>query len=416
MNIIKGFQGFLPEEVEQRRFCEERIRKVFESWGYQEIDTPTLEYFDSLVPGIGPELKSQVFKLLNSEGEIMVLRPDMTTPIARLAATRLASSGGNIYKFYYLNNIFRRVSNQTEDQQEFHQAGIELIGLNNRLADAEVIAVAIQALQHAGLENFYLDIGSASFFNSVLEQLPLLPEQKRTLRATIMNKDFVQLEWLLSHYDLAKREQEIILCLPHWRGDESIIQEAKNMFGQSNPSVNQALQEIKEVYDYLKIFGLSDFILVDLGIIRNFDYYSGIVFEGYTQYSGSAICGGGRYDFLCRKFGRDLPSTGVAIDLEKLLPILAFKQKTEQKALVNNRYFIRYREDLLALAYCLAQKLRNENKQVEIELSKEHSPEVIKHYLKSKKIRYLIDVQSKDLTKVRQYDLETEQEEQVAYE
>jgi len=416
MNIIKGFQGFLPEEVEQRRFCEERIRKVFESWGYQEIDTPTLEYFDSLVPGIGPELKSQVFKLLNSEGEIMVLRPDMTTPIARLAATRLASSGGNIYKFYYLNNIFRRVSNQTEDQQEFHQAGIELIGLNNRLADAEVIAVAIQALQSVGLENFYLDIGSASFFNSVLEQLPLLPEQKRTLRATIMNKDFVQLEWLLSHYDLAKREQEIILCLPHWRGDESIIQEAKNMFVQSNPSVNQALGEIKEVYNYLKMFGLSDFILVDLGIIRNFDYYSGIVFEGYTQYSGSAICGGGRYDFLCRKFGRDLPSTGVAIDLEKLLPILAFKQKTEQKALVNNRYFIRYREDLLALAYRLAQKLRNENKQVEIELSKEHSPEVIKQYLKSKKIRYLIDVQSKDLTKVRQYDLETDQVEQVAYE
>lgn len=416
MNIIKGFQGFLPEEVEQRRFCEERIRKVFESWGYQEIDTPTLEYFDSLVPGIGPELKSQVFKLLNSEGEIMVLRPDMTTPIARLAATRLASSGGNIYKFYYLNNIFRRVSNQTEDQQEFHQAGIELIGLNNRLADAEVIAVAIQALQSVGLENFYLDIGSASFFNSVLEQLPLLPEQKRTLRATIMNKDFVQLEWLLSHYDLAKREQEIILCLPHWRGDESIIQEAKNMFVQSNPSVNQALGEIKEVYNYLKMFGLSDFILVDLGIIRNFDYYSGIVFEGYTQYSGSAICGGGRYDFLCRKFGRDLPSTGVAIDLEKLLPILAFKQKTEQKALVNNRYFIRYREDLLALAYCLAQKLRDENKQVEIELSKEHSPKVIKHYLKSKKIRYLIDVQSKDLTKVRQYDLETDQVEQVAYE
>jgi ATP phosphoribosyltransferase regulatory subunit len=416
MNIIKGFQGFLPGEVEQRRFCEERIRKVFESWGYQEIDTPTLEYFDSLVPGIGPELRNQVFKLLNTEGEIMVLRPDMTTPIARLAATRLASSGKSIYKFYYLNNVFRRISNQTEDQQEFHQAGIELLGLNNRLADAEVIAVAIQALKSVGLENFYLDIGSASFFNSVLEQLPLLPEQKRTLRATIMNKDFVQLEWLLSRSNLSKREQEIILHLPHWRGDESIIQQTKNIFDQSNPSASQALEEIKEVYDYLKIFGLDEFILVDLGIIRNFDYYSGIVFEGYTQYSGSAICGGGRYDFLCQKFGRDLPSTGVAIDLEKLLQILAFKQKTEQKALANNRYFIRYREDLLALAYHLAQKLRNENKQVEIELKKERSPEVIKQYLKSKKIRYLIDVQSEDLAKIRQYDLETDQEKQVAYE
>jgi ATP phosphoribosyltransferase regulatory subunit len=221
---------------------------------------------------------------------------------------------------------------------------------------------------------------------------------------------------LLSRSNLSEKEQEIILHFPHWPGDESIIQQTKNIFGQSNPSASQALREIKEVYDYLKVFGLSEFILVDLGIIRNFDYYSGIVFEGYTQYSGSAICGGGRYDFLCRKFGRDLPATGVAIDLEKLLQILALKQKKGQKALANNRYFIRYRKDLLALAYQLAQKLRNEDKQVEIELSKEGSPEVIKQYLKSKKIHYLIDVQSEDLTKVRQYDLETDQEEQVAYE
>jgi len=175
MKIIRGFQDVLPEEMEKRRVCENRLREVFEKWGYQEIDTPTLEYYDYLVQGIGPELRERMFKFLNPDGEIIVLRPDMTTPIARIAATKLGKESQNLHKFYYLNHVFRKVANNTEDQQEFHQAGIELIGINNRLADAEVIAVAIQALINAGLQKFYIDIGSASFFNSLMDQLPLIP-------------------------------------------------------------------------------------------------------------------------------------------------------------------------------------------------------------------------------------------------
>ncbi len=418
MNIIRGFQDVLPGEMEKRRFCENRIVEVFKKWGYQEIDTPTLEYYDLLIQGIGPELRERMFKLLNADGEIIVLRPDMTTPIARIAATKLGETSDHFYKFYYLNHVFRKVTNNTEDQQEFHQAGIELLGLNNRLADAEVIAVAIQALINAGLKNFYIDIGSARFFNSLMDQLPLKPEYKKALRKTIMNKDFVLLEKLLYRYGLSRQDREIVLRLPHWRGDESVIDEAEQTFNQNNMTASLALKEIKEVYQYLKIYGLEQYILIDLGIIRNFDYYTGIVFEGYTGYLGSAICGGGRYDRLCQKFGKDIPSTGVAIGIEKLLRALVQKNQANKEALAldGRKYFIRYRKDLIEVAFKLAEKLRNRNNMVEMELEIEHSRDQALQYALNKKIRYLIDIQSEKLNQLSRYDLETNQDEKVSYE
>ena len=415
MNIIKGFQDVLPGEMEKRRVCENRIAEVFKKWGYQEIDTPTLEYYDLLIQGIGPELRERMFKLLNADGEIIVLRPDMTTPIARIAATKLGKTREHLYKFYYLNHVFRKVSNKTEDQQEFHQAGIELLGLNNRLADAEVIAVAIQALINAGLKNFYIEIGSARFFNSLMDQLPLITEYKKALRKTVMNKDFVLLEKLLYRYELSRQDREIILRLPHWRGDESIIKEAEHTFKQNNITASLALKEIKEVYQYLKIYGLEQYVLIDLGIIRNFDYYTGIVFEGYTGYIGSAICGGGRYDHLCQKFGKDIPSTGIAIGIEKLVRVLAQENQANKEALDWRKYFIRYRKDLIEVAFKLAEKLRNRNNMVEMELEERSVDQVIQYAL-GKKIRYLLDIQSEKLNQVTRYDLDTNEEEKVSYE
>lgn len=415
MNIIRGFQDILPENMEKRRFCENRLRAVFKKWGYQEIDTPTLEYYDFLIQGIGPELRERMFKLLNADGEIIVLRPDMTTPIARIAATKLGNTGDGFHKFYYLNHVFRKVTNNTEDQQEFHQAGIELLGLNNRLADAEVIAVAIQALVNAGLKNFYIDIGSARFFNSLMDQLPIIPEHKKTLRKTIMNKDFVLLEKLLFRYDLSRQDRETILRLPHWRGDESVIEEAEQTFKQNNMTASLALKEVKEVYQYLRMYGLERYAIIDLGIIRNFDYYTGIVFEGYTGYMGSAICGGGRYDHLCQKFGKDIPSTGVAIGIEKLVRVLAQENQVSKGTLDRRKYFIRYRKDLIQVAFKLSEQLRNLNNIVEMELEIERPKNQAIQYSIDKKIRYLIDIQSENLDQVTRYDLETNKEEKVSY-
>ncbi len=416
MNIIKGFQDILPEDMERRRSCEYQLTEVFRKWGYQEIDTPTLEYYDILTKGIGQELKNRMFKLLNADGDIIVLRPDMTTPIARVAATKLRRDGEDFYKFYYLSHVFRKENNNTEDQQEFHQAGIELLGLDNRLADAEVIAVAIQALLNAGLKKFYIDIGSARFFNSVMDQLPLMPEHKKVLRKTIMNKDFVLLEKLLIRYQLSEQNQNVILQLPHWRGDESVIEDAEKTFGKNNEIARTSLREIKNIYQYLKAYGFEKYILIDLGIIRNFDYYTGIVFEGYTGYMGSAICGGGRYDHLCQKFGKDIPSTGVAIGIERLLRVLAQENRINKEELNERKYFIRYQESLIKTAFQLAERLRKSNNIVEMELKVERSKKRAIQYSLKKKIRYLIDIQSENLNSVIRYDLQTNKKERMPYE
>lgn len=415
MNIIKGFQDILPQEMGKRRVCEEKLIQIFQQWGYQEVETPTLEYYDILTRGVGPDLKRKMFKLLNADGEIIVLRPDMTTPIARVAATKLRSKKEHFHKFYYLNNVFRRSNNNTEDQQEFHQAGIELLGISNQLADAEVIAVGIKALLNAGLRNFYIDIGSAKFFNSVMEQLPLTSDCKKELRKTIMNKDFVLLEKLLFHYHLSEHERESILHLHHLRGDENIISEAQKIFGERNEIVEISLQEISSVYKYLKVWGLEKYALIDLGIIRNFDYYTGIVFEGYTGNLGSSICGGGRYDKLCQKFGKDIPSTGLAIDIEKLMRALSMEADFKKEGFNEQKYLIRYQKSLIKEAFKLAESLRKKRYIVELELEINRPMEKAISYSRNKNIRYIIDIQSEDLSRVYRYDLNTNQEETVSY-
>jgi len=415
MNIIRGFQDILPKEMEKRRVCEGQLIQIFQQWGYQEIETPTLEYYDILTKGLGPDLKRRMFKLLNADGEIIVLRPDMTTPIARVTATKLRSKKEHFHKFYYINNVFRRANNNTEDQQEFHQAGIELLGVSNQLADAEVIAAGINALLNTGLRNFYIDIGSAKFFNSVMEQLPLTADCKKELRKTIMNKDFVLLEKLLFRYHLSEHEQESILRLHHLRGDEDVIREAQKIFGEKNEIAKISLLEISNVYKYLKICGLEKYALIDLGIIRNFDYYTGIVFEGYTGNLGSSICGGGRYDKLCQKFGKDIPSTGLAIDIEKLIRALSIKTNFKKEEFNKQKYLIRYQNKLIKDAFKLAERLRKKGYIVELELEVNRPMGKAISYSRNKNIRYIIDIQSENLSRVCRFDLETNREEMVSY-
>jgi len=214
---------------------------------------------------------------------------------------------------------------------------------------------------------------------------------------------------------LSQQNQEIILRLPHLRGDESVLKETEQIFKNSNSMVSLAIQEVKEVYEYLKMYGFERYTIIDLGIIRNFDYYTGIVFEGYTGYMGAPICGGGRYDCLCKKFGRDIPSTGAAIGLEKLGRVLSQENKSIKKSLDKRKYLISFQVDLIKTAFRLAEELRKTNYIVEMELETGRSQEQISRYAIDKKIRYLIDIQSSDIKQIIRYDLETNQKEKVNY-
>lgn len=413
MNIPRGLNDLLPEEVLKRRFLENKISQVFKEWGYQEIITPTFEFYEILAKGAGSIMKKEMIKFFDREGNIIALRPEMTTSMARVASTKMQYIPKPL-RFYYIGNVFR-YDNKVGSQREFCQAGVELIGINSSKSDAEVIALAVECLKNSGLKKFFLDIGHINFFNGVMQSIKIEEERKQEIKKAILNKDFVLLEKILSLEDIKDKEKEFILKMPTLRGKEKVLEEAEKMI--NNKLSLSALKEIKEVYNLLRDYGLEEYILIDLGIIRDFDYYTGIIFEGYTDYLGFPVCGGGRYDNLCSKFGRDLPSTGFAIGLERLAIILEKENVNSLKLERPDKYLVYYQNDKTYFKKALevAGNLRKKGLIVELEIGRREFAEVL-NYARSKGVKYIVRVDVNQLSKIKRVEVVSGKEEIVNYE
>jgi ATP phosphoribosyltransferase regulatory subunit len=368
MNIPEGLNDLLPEEVLKKRLLEDKISQVFTGWGYQEIITPTFEFYETLAKGAGSIMKKEMIKFFDREGNIIALRPEMTTSMARVASTKMQNEPKPL-RFYYIGNVFR-YDDKVRSQREFCQAGVELIGINSSKSDAEVIALAVECLKNSGLKKFFIDIGHINFFNGVMESIKVKEERKQEIKKTILNKDFVLLEKILSLEGIEDREKDFILKIPTLRGGEEVLEEAEKVV--DNKLSLSALKEIKEVYSLLRDYGLGEYVLIDLGIIRNFDYYTGIVFEGYTDYLGFPVCGGGRYDNLCSIFGENLPSTGFAIGIERLATILKKEDANSLKLERPDKYLVYYQNNktYFKKALAVAENLRKKGLIVELEIGK----------------------------------------------
>ena len=413
MNIPEGLNDLLPEEVLKRRFLENKISQVFKEWGYQEIITPTFEFYEILAKGAGSIMKKEMIKFFDREGNIIALRPEMTTSMARVASTKMQYIPKPL-RFYYIGNVFR-YDNKVGSQREFCQAGVELIGINSSKSDAEVIALAVECLKNSGLKKFFLDIGHINFFNGVMQSIKIEEERKQEIKKAILNKDFVLLEKILFLEDIKDKEKEFILKMPTLRGKEKVLEEAEKMI--NNKLSLSALKEIKEVYNLLRDYGLEEYILIDLGIIRDFDYYTGIIFEGYTDYLGFPVCGGGRYDNLCSKFGRDLPSTGFAIGLERLAIILEKENVDSLKLERPDKYLVYYQNDKTYFRKALevAGNLRKKGLIVELEIGRREFAQVL-NYTRSKGVKYIVIVDVNQLSKIKRVEVVSGKEEIVNYE
>ncbi len=414
MNIPEGLNDLLPEEVFKRRLLENKISQVFNKWGYQEIITPTFEFYEILAKGAGSIMKKEMIKFFDREGNIIALRPEMTTPIARVTSTKLKGEPKPL-RFYYISNVFRYDDLKTGNRKEFNQAGVELIGVNSKEADAEVIALAVECLKNSGLKKFFIDISHINFFNGIMQSIKVKKERKQEIKEAILNKDFVLLEKMLSFSDIKDKEKEFILKMPTLRGKEKVLEEAEKMI--NNKLSLSALKEIKKVYNLLKNYGLEEYILIDLGIIRDFDYYTGIIFEGYTDYLGFPVCGGGRYDNLCLKFGENLPSTGFAIGLERLAIILEKENIDSLKLERPDKYLVYYQNDktYFKKALVVAENLRKKGLIVELEIGKREFAEVL-NYARSKGVKYIVIVDVNQLSKIKRVEVVSGKEEIINYE
>jgi len=414
MNIPEGLNDLLPEEVLKRRLLKNKINQIFTRWGYQEIITPTFEFYEILAKGAGSIMKKEMIKFFDRKGNIIALRPEMTTPIARVTSTKMQQEPKPL-RFYYMGNVFRYDDFKVGGQREFYQAGVELIGINSKEADAEVIALAVECLKNSGVKNFFIDIGHINFFNGIMQSIKAEEKRKLEIKEAILNKDFVLLEKILSFEGIEDREKEFILQMPTLRGRGEVLEKAEKAV--NNKLSLSALKEIKKVYNLLRDYGLEEHVLIDLGIIRDFDYYTGIIFEGYTDYLGFPICGGGRYDKLCSKFGENLPSTGFAVGLERLIMALERDGINSLDLEKPDQYLVHYQnnKENFRKALKVAKNLRKKGLIVELEVGKREFVEVLK-YARSKRIKYMVIVEGNQPNKIKRIEVISGKEEMITYE
>jgi ATP phosphoribosyltransferase regulatory subunit len=314
--IPKGVRVYLPPQAAIKRELETKLLSVFQRWGFQEVVTPSFEYYDVLALGMGEEFRDRTFKLTEqATGRLLVLRSDITPQIARVAATILKDYPKPL-RFCYNSNVFRYVEPQVGRHREVYQAGVELIGLELPEADVEMIAIAVECLMEVGLADFKLAVSQVEFLRGLLEHLRLPYEAEQQVHTALHRKDSSALDILMEECRLQQSARDMLLALPNLFGGEEVFAAASQLV--KNRRSEQALANLQTVYDMLKVYGLESFVLLDLSEFRGFDYYTGIVFEAFTSNLGYEVCGGGRYDHLIGRFGDECPSTGFAIDIEKL--------------------------------------------------------------------------------------------------
>lgn len=312
----QGAHDILPQEACRKAWVETRISKLFASWGYVPVVTPTMEFFDSLAIGNGPGLAAHTYRFLERDGSTLALRPEITTPIARMVTTRMRDERKPL-RLHYVGSVFRYDQLQAGRQREFTQAGVELIGAPGPRADAEIVALAVKAMRSVGLQGFCVDIGHAGFFAGLLAAAQVDAQVQDTLRQKLIERDFVALQETVRQAGVNPDVAQALVALSSLRGGLEVLDQGARL--APNSVSLAALDNLRTVYRLLTELGVADAVAIDLGLVKDLEYYTGLVLEGYTREIGFTLCTGGRYDGLLGRFGYDCPATGFALGVERVL-------------------------------------------------------------------------------------------------
>ncbi len=318
ITLPQGVRDVLPDEARKIALIEASALKVFSAHGFERIITPMLEYVDVLCLGMGSPLNDKVLKFIEpSTGRIMAIRPDITPQIARVAATRLKDAALPL-KLCYSESILR--CDDAGKTKEVLQTGAEYITEKPAPEiDAEMVIMAIEAMKKAGLADFKIDIGDVGFLRAILEALQIPDEEKGLIKKSIAIKDSSALETQIGGLgkSLNKREKNLLMKLPTLYGEVDTIGQARELAVDEKTSAS--LEYLEGVAGILEKRGFTGHITIDLGEVRGFDYYTGIIFEGFARGIGSPVLSGGRYDTLLGKYGCKRAATGFAFDIESIV-------------------------------------------------------------------------------------------------
>ncbi|HWR29932.1 MAG TPA: ATP phosphoribosyltransferase regulatory subunit [Negativicutes bacterium] len=348
-----GTKDILPVDAARKRGMENELVKLFLNWGYQEVITPTFEYHETLKAGSPETADDSSFRFFDRNGRMLALRPDMTTPIARVAVMRMKERPLPL-RLFYLANVFRQEETQAGRQCEFYQAGVELLGTGSVAADAEVVALAVESLLAAGLIDFQVCLGQVDFISGIMSEAGLDATTAHKVKQALIERNMVGLSELLEECRMEPGIKKLLQELPMLHGKMEMLQEVhgrvKNKISQS------ALDNLAAIYRLLENYGIDRYVMFDLGIIRDLDYYTGMVFEAYTTGLGYPICGGGRYDRMAGAFGREQPATGFAMGIERVL--MAVERQGLDVDEVPRSVYVGWAEEKLAQAIAEVRRLR----------------------------------------------------------
>lgn len=353
-----GTKDILPGEMKTRRRIEDAIIDVFDKWGYDEVKTPSFEYVDTF----GNMGAKGDFRFFDRNNNLLVLRSDMTAPIARLTATRL-SGGEKIKRLCYLANLYRYEEIQAGRQCEFEQAGVELLGASGAAADAEVIVLAAKALQAAGVKQFALSLGHVDFINGLAEEAGFSENQLVELKNCLRRHDAVGMQQMADSMQNIRPEiKQLFADMLFLQGGPELLDKMRAVV--TNPKALNALENLAAIYGLVKAYGAEAYLTFDLGLYRSLDYYTGMLFEAYLPEMGYPVAGGGRYDKMMQGFGLNCPATGFALGVDRV--VLALERGGMAQAVRSWDALVAWNEGRLPEAIAKAAALRSEGRSVKL--------------------------------------------------
>lgn len=340
LHTPEGVRDIYGIEYARKIVIEGKIQEKIKCFGYEDIQTPSFEFFDVFSKEIGTTSSKELYKFFDKENNTLVLRSDFTPSIARCAAKYFMEETVPI-RFSYLGNTFTRTSNLQGKLNEVTQIGAELINDDSVEADAEMISLVIESIKNTGLQDFQVTVGHMEFFKGLCKEAGLDEETEYELRTNISGKNYFAAEQLLSEKKISATYKSILLKIMDIFGDIHSLKEAKKLV--NNERSLKAIQRLEQLYELLEQYGTEKYISFDLGMLSKYNYYTGVIFKAYTYGLGDAIVKGGRYDNLLIQFGKNAPAIGFTIVIDDLLESLS-RQKVKIE-LPSQKYSIYYNKE-----------------------------------------------------------------------
>lgn len=356
LHTPEGVRDIYNEECEKKLELQDRLHKALKRHGYHSIQTPTFEFFDIFGKEVGTIPSSELYKFFDREGNTLVLRPDITPSIARSAAKYFMDEDMPI-RLFYMGNTFINNHSYQGRLKESTQLGAELIGDDTVDADAEMIAMAIDALKSSGLKDFQISVGHVEFFRGLMEAAGLSEEQEEVIRELIANKNFFGVEEEISDCSMNQNLKELFGILGTIYDNAASFEDAKT-YAADYPKVYKAIRRLEDLDAVLKVYDVDKYVTYEFGMLSSYHYYTGVIFAGYTYGSGEPIVKGGRYDKLLTYFGKDAASIGFAIVVDQLMAAIS-RQKIEITVKHDNQLIVykpEYRREAVKKAIALRAK------------------------------------------------------------